>query len=158
MTRTIRFRCARLFTRCKASTFSLAFFRDRRLSSLAVLSSSLSSSSSSSSLILVVDRVLMSWSYFPLIILVLFVLGGCEYDAGRWRILPKLVVSSPVLPLPVELVAGGEGSPELLEEPPGLGGGSGKSGNLLLGDGPDPKKIADSGRDLFDAKEEREVI
>lgn len=55
-----------------------------------------------------------------------FVSGrGWEYEAGRWRTLPKLVVSSPLLPLPVELVAGGEGNPdsEPFESAPGLGGG-----------------------------------
>jgi hypothetical protein len=65
-------------------------------------------------------------------------------------------VSSPVLP--VEFVAGGEGRPELSDAAPGLGGGCGKSGNLLLGVGPEPRKIADKGRDLFEAKEGRVVI
>lgn len=82
----------------------------------------------------------------------MLVFGGCEYPAGRWRILPKLVVSSPVLPLPVEFVAGGEGRPELFDAAPGLGGGSGKSGKLF-GEDTEPKKIADKGRDLFEAKE-----
>jgi hypothetical protein len=77
---------------------------------------------------------------------------------GRWRTLPKLAVSSPVLPLPVEFVAGGEGKPELSDAAPGLGGGSGKSGNLLLGVDTEPRKIADKGRDLLDAKEGRGVI
>lgn len=55
---------------------------------------------------------------------------GWEYEAGRWRTLPKFVVSSPLLPLPVELVAGGDGSPdsEPSESAPGLGGGSGRAG------------------------------
>jgi hypothetical protein len=155
---TKRFRCVRLFTRCKASIFSLVLFSERLLSSLAVLSSSLSlSSSSSSSLMFIVDREWTSLSCFPLSILVL-VFGGCEYDAGRWRTLPKLAVSSPVLPLPVEFVAGGEGRPELSEAAPGLGGGSGKSGNLLLGVDMEPRKMADNGRDLLEAKERRVVI
>jgi hypothetical protein len=68
---------------------------------------------------------------------------------------------SPVLPLPVELVAGGEGRPEWEEEAPGLGG-SGRSGRSedvdVEGAGPSPpRKIADKGRRLG-AKEERDVI
>jgi hypothetical protein len=68
---------------------------------------------------------------------------------------------SPVLPLPVELVAGGEGRPECVEAVPGLGG-SGRSGSSEVDDvdeaaGPSPRKIADKGRRL-DAKEERDVI
>ena len=66
--------------------------------------------------------------------------------------------SPPTLPLPVELVAGGEGNPELVEErfeaAPGLGG-SGRSGMLdellivvfMLEE--EPRKIADIGRLLF---------
>jgi hypothetical protein len=46
-------------------------------------------------------------------------------DSGLWRI--AMLFGSPVLPLSVEFVAGGEGSPEPLELPPGLGG-SGRSG------------------------------
>lgn len=71
--------------------------------------------------------------------------------------LPKLVVSSPVLPLPVELVAGGEGSPDPLESAPGLGGGSGKVGRLF-GEVTEPRKIADKGRDLEAPKEGLAVI
>lgn len=67
---------------------------------------------------------------------------------------------SPALPLPVELVAGGEGRPEWLDEDPGLGG-SGRSGSSededVEGAGPSPRKIADKGRRLG-AKEERDVI
>jgi hypothetical protein len=68
---------------------------------------------------------------------------------------------SPVLPLPVELVAGGEGRPEWLDEVPGLGG-SGRSGSSEGDDvegarGPSPRKIADKGRRL-DAKDGREVM
>lgn len=48
---------------------------------------------------------------------------------------------SPVLPDPVELVAGGEGRPELIV-PPGLGG-SGRSGT-----GEMPTKMAEDGRRL----------
>lgn len=83
--------------------------------------------------------------------------GGLEYGAGLWRILPKLVVSSPVLPLPVEFVAGGDGRPELFDAAPGLGGGSGKSGRFL-GVDTEPRKIADKGRVWFEAKEGRGVI
>jgi hypothetical protein len=65
-----------------------------------------------------------------------------------------------VLPLPVELVAGGEGRPEWEEEAPGLGG-SGRSGSSededVEGAGKSPRKIADKGRRLG-AKEERDVI
>ena len=68
--------------------------------------------------------------------------------------------SPPTLPLPVEFVAGGEGNPELVDErfeaAPGLGG-SGRSGILdelliavlMLGEEPEPRKIADIGRLLF---------
>jgi len=65
--------------------------------------------------------------------------------------------SPPTLPLPVEFVAGGEGNPELVEERfEGLGG-SGRSGILdellnvvfMLGEEPEPRKIADIGRLLF---------
>ena len=68
--------------------------------------------------------------------------------------------SPPTLPLPVELVAGGEGNPELVEErfeaAPGLGG-SGRSGMLdellivvfMLEEEVEPRKIADIGRLLF---------
>lgn len=44
------------------------------------------------------------------------------------RAVPAALVGSPVLPLPVELVAGGDGRPELLLST-GLGG-SGRSGML----------------------------
>lgn len=68
---------------------------------------------------------------------------------------------SPVLPLPVELVAGGEGRPDCVDVAPGLGG-SGRSGSSEVEDveeevEPSPRKIADRGRRL-DAKEERDVI
>jgi len=68
---------------------------------------------------------------------------------------------SPMLPLPVELVAGGEGRPEWEEEDPGLGG-SGRSGRSEDwvdegAGGPSPRKMADKGRRL-EAKEERDVI
>lgn len=63
--------------------------------------------------------------------------------------LPKLAVSSPVLPLPVEFVAGGDGKPdpEPFDAAPGLGGGSGRSG-MLFGEVTEPKKMADNGREL----------
>lgn len=68
---------------------------------------------------------------------------------------------SPVLPLPVELVAGGEGRPDCVDVAPGLGG-SGRSGSSEVEVveeevGPSPRKIAERGRRL-DAKEERDVI
>lgn len=57
------------------------------------------------------------------------------------------MLPSPTLPLPVELVAGGLGRPEALEEVLGLGG-SGRSGRLGGVEPADPMKIADKGRDL----------
>lgn len=58
---------------------------------------------------------------------------------------------SPVEPLPVEFVAGGEGRPDELDAAPGLSGGSGRSGILILlsslgGNDNGPRKIADKGR------------
>jgi len=66
-----------------------------------------------------------------------------------------------VLPLPVELVAGGEGRPECVDAAPGLGG-SGRSGSsedekFEGAAGPSPRKIADKGRRL-DVKDARDVI
>lgn len=73
-----------------------------------------------------------------------------ERDAAdRWRTLPALLLLlSPTLPLPVELVAGGEGSPESWEVD-GLGGSgrSGMDGGEEVGVEPEPMKIADKGRD-----------
>lgn len=68
-------------------------------------------------------------------------------------------MSSPVLPLPVEFVAGGDGrpEPEPFDAAPGLGGGSGRSGKLL-GEETEPRKIADKGRALEETKEGRVVI
>jgi hypothetical protein len=69
-------------------------------------------------------------------------------DMGRRR---AMVAGSPVLLPPVELVAGGEGSPDRTEEPEGLGG-SGRSGRGVLGAGwpagaeEAPIKMAESGR------------
>lgn len=68
---------------------------------------------------------------------------------------------SPVLPLPVELVAGGDGRPEWVDEAPGLGG-SGRSGRSEDEEdegtaGPSPRKIADNGRRLVE-KDGRDVI
>lgn len=63
---------------------------------------------------------------------------------------------SSTLPLPVEFVAGGDGSPESTEDE-GLGG-SGRSGMAGgEGFGVDPMNIADKGRDLG-ASAERRVI
>ena len=57
-----------------------------------------------------------------------------------------MLLLSPVDPLPVELVAGGEGRPELVVESAlGLSGGGGSSG-MLSEEGREPKKIADKGR------------
>ena len=63
------------------------------------------------------------------------------------------VLLSPTLPLPVELVAGGEGSPDPFEDVLGLGGsgGSGRSGRAGgVEPGVGPIYIADKGRDLAD--------
>ena len=57
------------------------------------------------------------------------------------------MLPSPTLPLPVELVAGGDGRPEALEDVLGLGG-SGRSGRAGELEPADPMKIADKGRDL----------
>lgn len=66
-------------------------------------------------------------------------------DAERWRTLS----TSPLLPLPVELVAGGEGRPEResVDDAPGLGG-SGKSGTFS--GKPAPMKIAEDGRRVLE--------
>lgn len=84
-------------------------------------------------------------------------LGEPEYETGRFLMLPDLaLLLSPVEPLPVEFVAGGDGKPEV-EIAPGLSGGSGRSGILAcfgsLG-GNDPMNIADKGR-LEEAASER---
>ncbi len=74
-----------------------------------------------------------------------------DVENGRgFRTLPELVLSSPLLPLPVEFVAGGEGRPD---GEPGLeSGGSGslgKSGGEAVEVEPrDPMYIADKGRCL----------
>jgi len=83
--------------------------------------------------------------------------GGCEYVVGRWRILPKFVVSSPVLPLPVEFVAGGEGRPELFDAAPGLGGGSGKSGKLLART-QNPRKLRTKGGTCLKQKNDEQSL
>lgn len=84
-------------------------------------------------------------------------LGEPEYETGRCLMLPEFALPlSPVEPLPVELVAGGEGNPEG-EATPGLSGGSGRSGiSVSLGflGGNDPRNIADKGR-LEEATSER---
>ena len=61
------------------------------------------------------------------------------------RTLPNLVQLSPLLPLPVEFVAGGEGKPE---EEFGLLGGSGRSGSFVSIELAEPTYIADDGRFL----------
>jgi len=73
-----------------------------------------------------------------------------------WNLRRKLPVValllSPVEPLPVEFVAGGEGRPDEDEGAVGLSGGSGRSGRsgrltlLFSLGGNDPRKIADKGR------------
>lgn len=69
------------------------------------------------------------------------------YEAGRWRRLPAVaLLLSPVEPLPVELVAGGEGRPDELDTALELSGSSGKSGMICSLDGNDPRKMADKGR------------
>lgn len=69
------------------------------------------------------------------------------YEGGRWRRLPALaLLLSPVEPLPVELVAGGEGRPDELDAALGLSGGSGRSGMICPLGGNDPRKMADKGR------------
>jgi hypothetical protein len=63
-----------------------------------------------------------------------------------------------VLPLPVELIPGGEGRPECVDAAPGLGGsGSSEVEDADGAMGPSPRKIADKGLCLG-AKEERDVI
>lgn len=69
------------------------------------------------------------------------------YEAGRWRRLPAdVLLLSPVEPLPVELVAGGEGRPDELDTALGLSGGSEKLGMTCSLGGNDPRKMADKGR------------
>lgn len=153
----MRLRCVRFLTRCKASTFSFdavaAVARGYRKSNLAVSSSllweslSLLSSSSSTSALSAIrsDVVLLillvlrcSVREFPFLNIVLNVTSRIPTfplpplllllnDSGLSRI--AMLCGSPVLPLPVEFVAGGEGKPEPLELAPGLGG-SGRSGML----------------------------
>lgn len=78
-------------------------------------------------------------------------------DGGGREGLSRFSRLSPVLPLPVELVAGGEGRPEWVDEAPGLGG-SGRSGSSEVeGVGSAPRKMADKGRRLG-AKASRGVI
>ena len=74
--------------------------------------------------------------------------GGSEAARSRYRTAREVVQWSPVLPLPVEFVAGGEGRPVCVErteeeEPPGLGG-SGSSGKSE--EAAPPMKIAEDGR------------
>ena len=71
------------------------------------------------------------------------------------------VLSSPTLPLPVELVAGGEGRPG--DEPgPGLGGSGslGRSEDAVLDaeeEASEPMKMADRGRSLRESCERRVI-
>jgi hypothetical protein len=151
---TIRFLCVRLITRCSAITWSLDWAVPRRLPkpSLAVCSSSSSSSAFLGSVTPAGDdaRLDLELSGFSLRIV------GTE-EAGGWKGRSRNSRLSPALPLPVELVAGGEGRPECVDDAPGLGG-SGRSGRADgEGVGSAPRKIADSGR-RFDAREERGVI
>lgn len=62
-------------------------------------------------------------------------------ESGRSRI--AMVAGSPVLPLPVEFVAGGEGKPDLMEPALEVGlGGSGRSGSA--GGAPSRKLLYDA--------------
>jgi len=155
--RTIRFLCVRLITRRNVTAWSLDWdgpgWRPRL--NLAVLSSSSSPSSFLYSPAPVGEAVLFDLEVNG------FSLRLVKADVGLME--GRLTFSrlSPVLPLPVELVAGGEGRPEWEEEDPGLGG-SGRSGSSEDwvdegAGGPSPRKIADKGRRL-EAKEERDVI
>lgn len=144
-------------TRWSAAIFSLGLLAPILRSSLAVLSSSPAwsfSSSSSSELGLEVLDIDMCLSYVSVGIIAI---GEPEYGIGRCLMLPEFaLLLSPVEPLPVELDAGGDGSPEG-ETAPGLSGGSGRSGILAsLGSlgGSDPRNIADKGR-LEEAASER---
>ena len=151
---TIRFLCVRLITRCRVITWSLDWDVPRRRLrlSLAVMSSSSSSSPLLDSKPPAGDeaRLDLELSDFSLRSVMVEEVRGWE---GRSRI-SRL---SPALPLPVELVAGGEGRPEFVDDAPGLGG-SGRSGRSEgEGTGSAPRKMADKGR-RFDAKEVRGVI
>ena len=152
---TIRFLCVRLITRCSVITWSLDWAAPRRLLprlSLAVLSSSSSSSAFLDSLSPAgdEDRLDLELSGFSLRIV-------RAEEVGGWKGRSRISRLSPALPLPVELVAGGEGRPEFVEDAPGLGG-SGRSGRSEReGVGPTPRKIADRGR-RFDARGGRGVI
>lgn len=155
---TILFLCVRLITRCSVTSWSLDWDAPRRRprSSLAVVSSSSSPSSLLYSPLPAGDEALLELEVDDLSWRIVKVdeWGGMECRSTASR-------RSPVLPLPVELVAGGEGSPEFVDAAPGLGG-SGRSGSSEVEEveeaaGPSPRKIADKGRRL-DAKEERDVI
>ena len=149
---TIRFLWVRLITRCSVIAWSLDWDnpRGRLTLSLAVLSSSSSSSAFLDSLPPGGDegRLDLEVSGLSLRIIRVSEARGCERRVSRL---------SPALSLPVELVAGGEGRPECVDEVLGLGG-SGRSGRSEgEGVGPAPRKIADNGRRL-DEKDERDVI
>lgn len=78
-----------------------------------------------------------------------------ESGGGRRRMLPVWALwLSPVEPLPVELVAGGDGRPDEPETEVGLSGGGEISGMLISFGGNEPRNIADKGRREVD----REVI
>ena len=145
-------------TRCKVTTWSLDWDAPRRRPrlSLAVISSSSSPSSLLYSPLPAGDEALLDLELGSLSLRIVKAdeKGGMECGLTFSRL-------SPVLPLPVELVAGGEGRPELVDAAPGLGG-SGRSGSSEDEEdegagGPSPRKIADKGRRL-EAKDERDVI
>lgn len=153
----MRFLCVRLITRCRVTTWSLDWDAPRRRprSSLAVISSSSSPSPRLYSPLPAGDEAPLDLEVgLSLRIVKADERGGMEDRSTFSRL-------SPVLPLPVELVAGGEGRPEWVDAAPGLGG-SGSSGSSEVEEvegatGPSPRKIADKGRRL-DAKDERDVI
>jgi hypothetical protein len=145
----MRLRWVRLFTRCNARTFSfdavaLGYPKSNLAVSSSLLWESLSSSSTSApssirsdvALLLMLLVLRCSVRTFPPLNIVLNVKSRIPTlplpplllllnESGLS--LTAILFGSPVLPLPVEFVAGGDGSPEPLELAPGLGG-SGRSG------------------------------
>lgn len=146
---TMRLRCVRLLTRCRAEIFSFVVeVKEDRLRSsenLAVSSSSCSlscrSSSSSERFAVLGLRLVWDLLYEPLNI------SDAEPEAAFLRALLPLGLSSPTLPLPVELVAGGEGRPEPFDDALGLAGRTGSSGGEAVEfESSEPINMADRGR------------